>query len=161
MKAILRQIRISPKKVNLVAGLVRKKSVADALSILKFTPKKAAGILLKVIQSAASNAEKNFNQDREKLMVKEIIINEGATFKRSNAVSKGRAHPILKRTTHITVFVEAKNAALPASKAKPENAGKTDTSAAPVTETAKKEKPAKTPRKKTVSKPKKEKSSES
>lgn len=108
MKAILKRSRISPKKANLIADLVRKKKVTDALDILKFTPKRAAGILHKVIQSAASNAEKNFNQDREKLYVKEIVITEGPRYKRFRPVSKGRAHPILKKTCHITVTVEAK-----------------------------------------------------
>lgn len=108
MKAHLRSIRISPKKANLVAGLVRGKKVTDALDFLRFTPKKAAGILHKVIQSAASNAEKNFSQDRDHLFVKEIIVNAGPTMKRFNPVSKGRGHPILKRTSHITVLVEPK-----------------------------------------------------
>jgi len=108
MKAHLRSIRISPDKANLVAGLVRGKSVNDALDFLKFTPKKAAPILAKVIRSAAANAEKNFSQDRKQLLVKEIIVNAGPTFKRFNPVSKGRGHPILKRTSHITVLVEPK-----------------------------------------------------
>jgi len=107
MIAHLRKIRISPKKANLVAGIVRGMPVNKALDTLKFTPKKAAEILYKVIQSARSNAENNFKQDPETLIIKEIIINEGTTYKRFQPVSKGRAHPILKRTTHITVKIEA------------------------------------------------------
>jgi len=108
MKAILKRARISPQKVNLVADLVRNKKVKDALDILKFTPKKAAMYLYKTIKSAASNAEKNFNQDIEKLYIKEIVVNQGTVYKRFIPVSKGRAHPILKKTCHITVHVENK-----------------------------------------------------
>jgi large subunit ribosomal protein L22 len=109
VKAIARHIRISPKKANLVAGLVRNKKAEEALDILKFTPKKAAGILYKVIKSAIANAENNFKQNRENLIIKEIIVTEGPTLKRSVPVSRGRVHPILKRTSHITVKVEVKD----------------------------------------------------
>jgi len=108
MQAILRQTRISPKKANLVAGLVRGKKVSDALNTLKFTPKKAAKILAKVIQSAAANAENNFKQSIDTLYIKEIIVTEGATYKRSMPQSRGRIHPILKRNSHITVKVDVK-----------------------------------------------------
>jgi len=107
MKAILRQVRISPKKANLVAQLVRGKTVTDALNILRFTPKKAAKIIGKVVKSASANAEENFNQTLENLYIKEIIVTEGTTYKRGVSISKGRVHPILKRTSHITVKVEA------------------------------------------------------
>ncbi len=103
MKAIARNIRISPKKANLVAGLVRKKKAQEALDILKFTPKKGAKILYKVLHSAMANAENNFKQKKDSLVIKEIVVNEGPTFKRSVPVSRGRVHPILKRNSHITV----------------------------------------------------------
>ena len=106
MKSILRQIRISPKKASLVAALVRNKSAVEAVDILKFTPKKAAPIIKKIIESAMANAENNFKQKRESLYVKEIVVTEGPTFKRRVPVSRGRAHPILKRTSHITVRLE-------------------------------------------------------
>lgn len=105
MKAIARHIRISPKKANLVAGLVRKKNAAEALDILKFTPKKAAKILHKVIKSAVANATNNFKQKAEDLEIKEIVVTEGVMFKRSVPISRGRMHPILKRNSHITVIV--------------------------------------------------------
>lgn len=98
MKAILRQVRISPKKANLVAALVRTKKTKEALDILKFTPKKSAPILKKLIESAIANAEKKDN-----LYIKEIIVNEGPTYKRSLPISRGRTHPVLKRTSHIRV----------------------------------------------------------
>lgn len=105
MKAVARHIRISPKKANLVAGLVRNKNAQEALDILKFTPKKGAGIIYKVVHSAVANAENNFKQKREELMIKEIVVTKGITMKRSIPVSRGRTHPILKHTSHITVTV--------------------------------------------------------
>lgn len=83
MQAILRQTMISPKKANLVAGLVRGMKVNDALTALKFTPKKGAKILEKLVKSAASNAKHNFKQNLDDLFIKEIIVNEGITYKRS------------------------------------------------------------------------------
>ncbi len=109
MKAILRQIRISPKKANLIASLVRGKKVSEAIDTLSFTPKKAAPIIKKLLESAAANAENNFKQSKESLMIKEIIVTEGPTYKRRVEISKGRAHPILKRTSHITVKLESQD----------------------------------------------------
>ncbi len=106
MKAILRNCRISPKKANLVAGLVRGATVDNALRQLKFTPKKGAKTIYKVITSAAANAVNNFKQDPKKLYIKEIIVTKGPTYKRGVSVSRGRTHPILKRTAHITVHVD-------------------------------------------------------
>ena len=108
MKAILKQVRISPKKANLVAQLVRNKNIGDAVALLRYTPKKAAPVLRKLIESAAANAENNFKQDKESLHIKEIIVTEGPTYKRRMCISRGRTHPILKRTSHITVKLEAK-----------------------------------------------------
>ncbi|MFH1284274.1 MAG: 50S ribosomal protein L22 [Candidatus Peregrinibacteria bacterium] len=106
MKAILRKIRISPEKANLVAALVRNKKVIDAINILKFTPKASARPLKKLIESAVANAENNFKQQREDLIIKEILVTKGPTYKRGVSVSRGRVHPILKRTAHITVKLE-------------------------------------------------------
>jgi len=108
MEAKLNKIRISPKKVNLVAGMVRKKPVQDALDKLKFMPKKGAKILYKVIASALANAEKNFGQDRNEIQIEEILVLKGPTYKRSIPISRGRTHPILKRTSHIRVKLELK-----------------------------------------------------
>lgn len=118
MKAIARNIRISPKKANLVAGLVRRKNAQEALDILNFTPKKAAKILYKVVHSAVANAENNFKQKREALVIKEIVVTQAPTFKRSVPVSRGRVHPILKRNSHITVTVGLKEEEADASAAK-------------------------------------------
>lgn len=105
MKAVLRRARISLKKANLVAGLVRKKPAQKALDILKFTPKKAAHLLYKVVHSAVSNAEKNFHQDRSTLYVTEIVIGKGMTLKRFKPTARGRAYSLNKETCHITVRV--------------------------------------------------------
>lgn len=107
MKAIIRQIRITSKKLNLVAELVRAKMVKEALDILRFTPKKGAKILYKAVKSAASNAVENNKQKLDDLVIKEIIVTEGTTFKRSVPISRGRMHPILKRNAHVTIKVEA------------------------------------------------------
>lgn len=134
MKAVLRNVRISPKKANLVAGLVRGAMVTDALDQLKFTPKKAADILYKVVASAAANAETNFKQKRESLYIKEIHVGKGPSYRRGVSVSRGRVHPILKRTSNITVVVDVK-ATAPAPKPKAEKADK------PAKPEAKKEEP--------------------
>lgn len=116
MKAILRNIRISPKKVNLTASFVRGKMVETALDFLKFTPKKSAKPLMQTIRSATANAEQNFKQQRKNLYVNKIVINEGTTLKRHRPVSRGRAHPILKRTSHIIVELGVKTEKAPVKK---------------------------------------------
>lgn len=105
MQAHLRNIRISPKKANIVAGLIREKSVVDALNILKFTPKKASNLLYKTLLSAASNAENNNNEKRENLVVKEVVINKGPVLKRFLPSTRGRALPLHKPTTHISIYL--------------------------------------------------------
>ena len=107
MKAILRQIRISPKKANLIAALVRMKNANEAVELLKFTRKKAAPIIKTLVESAMANAEHNSKLEKDTLYIKEIIVTEGPTYKRRVMISKGRAHPILKRTSHITVKLAA------------------------------------------------------
>lgn len=108
MQAHLNGIRISPKKTNIVAGLVRNKPVVEALHTLKFTPKKASAYLYKVIASAVANAENNDGQSRDNLMIKEIIINKGPVMKRFLPSTRGRALPLAKPTAHISVSLETK-----------------------------------------------------
>jgi large subunit ribosomal protein L22 len=105
MIAHLRQVRISPKKTNLVAGLVRRKPVRTALEELKFTPKKPARALYKVIHSAMANAENNFGVDVETLFISEIVVNKGPALRRYLASTRGRALPLRKPTSHITVIL--------------------------------------------------------
>ncbi len=108
MKAHLRRIRISPKKANVVAGLIRNKNAVEALSILKFTPKKAAQILYKTLHSAIANAENNDNQKAENLTVASVIVNKGPVYKRHLPSSRGRALPISKPTSNITIELASK-----------------------------------------------------
>ena len=116
MKAIGRSLRITSKKLNLIADLIRKKDAQEALDILKFTPKKGARILRKIVHSAMSNAENNFKQEKGSLFVKEIIVTEGSTIKRSVSISRGRVHPILKRMAHATVVLGVRDEAEGTSK---------------------------------------------
>ena len=101
-----RYIRISPTKARLVADLVRGKPVEQALHVLAFTPKAAARLLKRVMDSAVANAESKGDIDVDTLFVKEIVIQEGPTWKRFQPRAMGRATPIRKRTSHITVILD-------------------------------------------------------
>ena len=107
-EATARMVRIPARKARLVIDLIRGKKVADALGILKFTPRKGAYLIEKVLNSAIANAENNFDLDVEDLYVSEAYVNEGPTLKRFRPRAKGSASPINKRTSHITIVVSAK-----------------------------------------------------
>ena len=109
-KAVLRYARISPRKVGIVCDLIRGKSVAQATGILMSTPKAASELLLKLLNSAAANAENNHQMDPEKLYVSESFATPGPIIKRMRPASKGRGYRINKRTSHITVVVAEKEA---------------------------------------------------
>lgn len=98
-------VRISPYKVRQVLPLIRGKNVGEAMSILRYTPKKAARLVEKVLKSAVANAEFNFGMDVDKLKVVEATADEGPRMKRFRPVSMGRAHAYVHRTSHITVTV--------------------------------------------------------
>ena len=104
-KAIAKYVRISPLKVNSICAEIRGKQVDEALAMLKFTPKRGARELAKVLTSAVANAENNLNLDRENLIVKEAYANDGPTMKRFRPKAKGMAYPSLKRSSHIGVVV--------------------------------------------------------
>lgn len=106
VRAVIKYVRMSPRKVRLVIDQVRGLAVDDALAILKFTPKAAAKPVAKVIKSAMANAEENFGLSREDLYVSQIFADVGPTHKRWKAGARGRVKPILKRTSHITVVLE-------------------------------------------------------
>lgn len=106
IRAIARYIRISPRKARLVGRNIQGRPVEDALNILKFTPKKAAGLISKVLNSALANAEQNTSVDIDNLYIKKVMIDEGPTWKRIKPRAMGRANRILKRTSHITVIVD-------------------------------------------------------
>lgn len=101
-----KNIRKSPRKVRLVADQLRGKNALQALESLKYTPKSAGLPLSKVIKSAVANATHNMKLDDKKLIIKEILINEGPTLKRFQPRSRGMAHPVLKRTSHIRIVLE-------------------------------------------------------
>ncbi len=114
-RAVQRYIRVSPRKVRLVADLVRGEQVDVAMTRLKFVNKRGTEYVSKVIGSAAANLRDRFEDeplDNEDLVVREIYVDEGPTLKRIQPAPMGRAHPIRKRTSHITVVVTKKDAEL-------------------------------------------------
>ncbi len=108
MKAFLKQVRISPKKVNLIAEIIRNQKALEGLEVLKYMPKKAAQIIYKVLESAVANAENNFGQNKDDLYISEVLVSGGVTYKRGQSHSKGRVTPLLKRTSNIKVELEVK-----------------------------------------------------
>ena len=105
-KAVARYIRISPSKVRIVLNVIRGKDYSDAVAILKNMPNSAAEYVVKVLESAGANAENNLGLNKNDLYVAETFVDGGPTLKRFQPVSKGRAHSILKRTSHITVILD-------------------------------------------------------
>ena len=103
--ATLKFARIAPRKVKVVADLLRGKNVDEALAIVKFTPKAASEILEKLLKSAIANAENNHNMTSSTLYVAEIYANQGPTLKRIRPAAKGSAVRIRKRTSHITIVL--------------------------------------------------------
>jgi large subunit ribosomal protein L22 len=106
VKAISKNIRTSPRKLRLIADLVRGKKVDDALTILKFLPSPSAQSVAKAVKSAAANAENNYEMTPSDLKITNILVDEGRTMKRFRAGPRGRVKPILKRSSHITVIVK-------------------------------------------------------
>ena len=107
-KAHAKYIRISPRKVQIVCDLIRGKNTRIAKATLMQTPNASAEVLLKVLNSAIANAENNHDMDPDSLYVSEVFANPGPILKRMQPVSKGRAHRINKRTSHITVVLAEK-----------------------------------------------------
>jgi len=105
ISAKLSNAPLSAQKARLVGDQIRGLPVEKALNTLKFSTKKAAAIMVKVLESAVANAEHNESSDVDELFVSTVFINEGSTLKRVRARAKGRANHILKRTCHITVKV--------------------------------------------------------
>jgi large subunit ribosomal protein L22 len=105
VKAKLRFTRIGPRKARLVADLIRGKSSEEALSILTFTPKAAARIIIKLLRSAIANADQK-KIDVDRLYVKTIMVDQGPTMKRFMPRAMGRATTIRKRTSHITIVLD-------------------------------------------------------
>ena len=106
VRALAKYVRMSSIKLQPVTALVRGKDLQEALDILKFTPGRGAELIEKVVKSAAANAENNHNMSLDNLFVAEVYANKGPTMKRWRAGSKGRAFPIMKRTSHIGVTLK-------------------------------------------------------
>ncbi len=105
-RAVTRHVRITPRKARLVIDLVRGKPVEQALVVLDLTAKKAATIVAKTLRSAVANAADTQNVDIDKLYVKKATVDDGPTWYRWRPRAQGRATPVRKRTSHITVVVD-------------------------------------------------------
>jgi large subunit ribosomal protein L22 len=105
IKAKLKNAPLSAQKGRLVVDMIRGIKVSNALNVLRFTPKKGAILILKLLESAIANAENNNGADIDELMVGGIYVDEASTLKRISPRAKGRANRICKRTCHITIIV--------------------------------------------------------
>ena len=106
VRAIAKNISVSPKKLHRIVDTVRGKSVGEALLILQFLPTPAAHEVAKVVKSAAANAENNFQMDPERLRIVGITADEGMKLRRFQPMARGRAGSVHKRHSHITVVVD-------------------------------------------------------
>jgi len=106
VRAVAKDVGISPRKLRPVTNMVRGRKVDEALNILGFLPTPTARAVAKVIRSAAANAENNFQMSPAELTITAIFADQGHTLKRFRPQSRGRVSPILKRSSNITVFVE-------------------------------------------------------
>ncbi len=105
-RAMTRFLRVAPRKVKLVVDQIRGKEVESALNILKFTPKRAAGIVTRVLRTAIANAENTQSVDVDRLYVKRVTVDEGGMWKRFMPRAHGRASRIRKRLSHITIVID-------------------------------------------------------
>lgn len=108
MKSYSKNIRISPKKLNVVASIVRNMPVKKALDILKYMPNKGSDLLYKTVESALANAIHNDNQKIEDLSLSTVSITKWIVYRRWNPISRWRSHAILKRTSNILVELKVK-----------------------------------------------------
>lgn len=110
-RAVLRTIRVSPQKLNLVATLIRGKKVSSALADLEFSRKRIAGTVKKTLESAIANAENNHNLDVDALVVAEAFVGKSIVMKRFMARGRGRANRIEKPYSHLTIVVREREEA--------------------------------------------------
>ncbi len=106
-QAVLRFVRVAPRKARPVIDMIRGRQVPMALAMLKHTPRHAARVVEKILRSAVANAEQKEMGDSESMIISKAFVNCGPTYKRFRARSLGRANAIQKRTSHITVVVAA------------------------------------------------------
>lgn len=110
-RAILKFVRVPPRKARLVIDLIRGRDVQEALAIIRFTPKRAARVVEKVLKSAVANAQHNHGvREVDRLFVKVAVVDEGPRWKRWVPRAMGRATPIQKRTSHITIVLDERAA---------------------------------------------------
>lgn len=107
-RAIVRNVRMTPRKVKLIADLIRGKDAGTAMAIIMNTPKAASEVMAKLLKSAVANAENNHNMNTDKLFVKMVHVAPGPIMKRVRPRAQGRAFRILKRTSHITLVLAEK-----------------------------------------------------
>lgn len=105
VKAVAKYIRTAPRKLRLIADMVRGRKAAEAATLLEFTNKRAARTFLKVLRSAMANAENNFEMDPEKLVISQTFVDGGPMLKRWIPRSRGRASSVFKYSSHVTVVV--------------------------------------------------------
>lgn len=110
VRAVARHIRMSPRKVRLVGNAIKGKSVREAMAALLLIPNKAGDPIAKAVKSAAANAENNYNLSSDDLYVVQVVADPGRSLKRYRARARGRAAPIIKRSSHITVVVKEREA---------------------------------------------------
>lgn len=118
--AIAKNVRVSPKKARIVVDRIRKLPPQKAVQILGFVRKSSSPALKKVILSAIANAKNNHNLAEESLFFKDIQVGKGMVFKRFRAVARGRAHSILRRTSHIRVVLEGQEKSNQVAKMQPQ-----------------------------------------
>jgi len=106
MKAYLKNERISPKKLRVIAEVIRGKEAKEAQDILKFMPKKGAKVMHKLLSSAIANAVHNDQAELESLKIHTVSVNKGVVYKRGHAVGRGRYHRLLKRTSNVILELE-------------------------------------------------------
>jgi large subunit ribosomal protein L22 len=110
-RAIAKFVRVPSRKARLVVDLIRGRDVGEALAIVRFTEKRAARLIEKVLKSALANAQHNHGvRDVDRLFVKAVFVDEGPRWKRWRPRAMGRATPILKRTSHITIILDERKA---------------------------------------------------
>jgi len=110
VRAIARGIRISPRKVRLVGNAIKGKGVREAMAALQLIPNKAGEPIFQAVKSAVANAENNYNLATENLIVAQVLADPGRSLKRFRARARGRAAPIISRSSHITVVVKEREA---------------------------------------------------
>lgn len=108
-RAIIRNVRQSPRRVRVVADMIRGRSVEDAMAMLRLQPRKAAKTLAKLLTSAVANAEHNQQADVDSLVVKRVCVDPAPTLKRWMPRAMGRANRINKRSSHVTIVVGESN----------------------------------------------------